>query len=93
MSYAKKEQRNHPRYDFPSTIEYVLEPTTDGVVRKGVTVNMSIAGLRAYLFEALPIGQKIIIKTGIPVAHQQPANICWSKKRDFDFYLSGLKFT
>jgi hypothetical protein len=93
VSSAKQEQRSHPRYDFPSTIEYILEPQEDGAVRKGVTINMSQAGLSAYVFESLPIGQKIIIKTGIPVAQQQSATIRWSRKRDLDFYLSGLKFT
>jgi hypothetical protein len=93
MSSAQKEQRSHPRYDFPSTIEYILEPQADGVVRKGVAVNMSISGLSAYVFESLPVGQKIIIKTGIPVAQHQPATIRWSRKRDLDFYLSGLQFT
>ncbi len=92
MSYAKKEQRSHPRYDFPSTIEYVLEPRADGAVRKGVSVNISISGLNAYVFESLPAGQKIIIKRGIPVSHQ-PAMICWSRIKDVDFYISGLKFT
>ena len=92
MSSAQKEQRSHPRYDFPSTIEYVLEPEADGAIRKGVSVNISISGLNAYVFESLPVGQKIIIKTGIPIA-RQPAMICWSRKRDLDFYLSGLQFT
>ena len=91
MSYEEN-QRSHPRYDFPSTIEYVLEPRMDDKVRKGVAVNISISGLSAYVFESLPIGQKIIIHTGIPAANQ-PAMICWSRKRDFDFYISGLKFT
>jgi len=92
MSHAKKEQRRHPRYDFPSTIEYVLESPANGSIRKGVSVNMSRDGLGAYVFESLPVGQKIIIKTGIPVAQHQPATIRWSRKRDLDFYVSGLQF-
>ncbi len=92
MSYGNYEQRSHERYDFPSTIEYVLEPQTNDEVRKGVTINLSITGLSAYIFEPLPIGQKIVIKNGIPGKHQR-AMICWSRQKDPDFYISGLKFT
>ncbi len=93
MSYTKDKQRSYERYDFPSTIEYVLDPQANGKVRQGVAINMSLAGLSAYVFEPLPIGQKIIIKTGIPVAQNQPATIRWSKEKDPDFYVSGLQFT
>ncbi len=93
MTHAKKEQRVYERYDFPSTIEYVLEPQANGEVRRGVAINMSLAGLSAYVFESLPIGQKIVIKTGIPVARNQPATIRWSREKDPDLYISGMQFT
>jgi hypothetical protein len=92
MAGTKDEKRGYERYDFPSTIEYVLEHQEDGVIRKGVAINMSISGLSAYVFESLPVGQKVIINNGIPVAQYQPATICWSKEKDPDFFISGLKF-
>ena len=93
MAYSKNEQRSYERYDYPSTIEYVLEAQENEAVRKGVSINMSLSGFSAYVFEALPVGQKIIIKTGIPVVQNQLATICWSRMKDPDFYVSGLKFT
>jgi hypothetical protein len=91
MSYDKNEQRRHERFDFPSTIEYILEPRESDEVRKGVSINMSLTGLSAYVFESLPIGQKLFIEAGIPGTHR-PATICWSKEKEVDFYISGLKF-
>lgn len=93
MSYAKNEQRSYERYDYPSMIEYVLEDKESEGAHKGVAINMSLSGFSAYLFESLPVGQKIVIKTGIPVAQNQVATLCWSRTKDPDFYVSGLKFT
>jgi hypothetical protein len=84
--------RKDTRYDFPSTIEYVLDPPTNGrAVHKGVTVNISHQGLAAYVFDPLPDGQKIVITSTLPVEHRT-ATICWTKKEDNSFYLAGLKF-
>lgn len=92
MSNSVSDQRRHTRYDFPSSIEYVLAPSTDdGVVHKGVTVNISSTGLALYLFDLLPEGQEIIIKTGLPVDHQS-AQVRWIKKQNSSFFFSGLKF-
>jgi c-di-GMP-binding flagellar brake protein YcgR len=92
MSNTKNEHRRHTRYDFPSTIEYVLEPpTNDAVVHKGVTVNISSTGLGLYMFELLPEGQEIIIKTGLPV-DRQAAKVRWIKQQNSSFYFTGLKF-
>jgi len=94
MRYAVNEKRKQTRYDFPATIEYTLEPRLDDgpvQVHKGVTVNISTGGLAAYVFDPLPEGQQIFIKTGLPVDCQN-ATICWTRKEDASFYLSGLKF-
>jgi len=90
--HASLDKRVATRYDFPSTIEYVLDPpANNGVVHKAVTVNISNTGLGAYLFDQHTTGQKIIIKTILPVDYQS-ATICWSRKEDASFYFSGLKF-
>jgi c-di-GMP-binding flagellar brake protein YcgR len=92
MSNTLNELRRHTRYDFPQSIEYVLSPSKDdGVVRKGVTVNISSTGLALYLFDPLPDGQEIIIKTKLPVTHQA-AKVLWIKENNSTSYVSGLKF-
>ena len=84
--------RKDPRYDFPSTIEYVLgSQADDEVARKGVTIDLSAAGLCMYMFDPLPHGQEIIIKTTLPVGSRTAA-ICWTRKEENSLYRSGLKF-
>jgi c-di-GMP-binding flagellar brake protein YcgR len=90
MSYVST--RKSPRYDFPSTIEFVLgSQADDEATRKGVTIDLSAAGLCMYLFDPLPHGQKIMIKTALPV-DSRTAAICWTKKEENSLYRSGLKF-
>lgn len=68
------------RYDFPATIEYVMgSQTGDESVHKGVTINLSSAGLGMYIFDLLPNGQQITIKTALPV-DSRTATICWTRK-------------
>jgi c-di-GMP-binding flagellar brake protein YcgR len=84
--------RKDPRYDFPSTIEYVLgSQADDEAARKGVTIDLSAAGLCMYIFDPLPQGQKIIIKTALPV-DSRTAAICWTRKEENSLYRSGFKF-
>jgi ABC-type uncharacterized transport system permease subunit len=90
MSYTRT--RRDTRYDFPAMIEYVTgSQAADQVVRKGVAINLSSTGLSMYIFDLLPKGQRITIKTTLPV-DSRTAVICWTKKKDVDFYRSGLKF-
>ena len=89
MSYVTS--RKGPRYDFPSTIEFVLgSQADDEAARKGVTIDLSATGLCMYIFDPLPHGQKIIIKTALPVGSRTAA-ICWTKKEN-SLYRSGFKF-
>ena len=92
MSYAKRksEKRRTERYDFPSTIEYMLEESTREVF-KGVTINISDSGLSIYAFSPLSEGQRIIITSILPV-NQQSATIRWVKKEDESMYKIGLTF-
>jgi len=90
MPHTRK--RNDTRYDFPATIEYVTgSHADDEVVHKGITINLSSTGLGMYMFNLLPNGQQITIKTALPV-DSRTATICWTSKRDENFYRSGLKF-
>jgi len=90
MSYAMT--RKYPRYDYPSTIEYALgSQADDEVVRKGVTIDLSTMGLCMYIFDPLPQGQKIIIKSALPV-DSRTAVIRWTRNEESSLYRSGLMF-
>ena len=83
--------RKAPRFDFPATIQYVLgSQADDEAARKGITIDLSAAGFCMYVFDPLPQGQKIIIKTALPV-DSRTAVICWTRKES-SLYRSGLKF-
>jgi len=85
------EHRTQSRHDFLSTIEFTLEPPSNGgKLHKGVVVNVNSEGLGVYMLEKLSAGQKIIIQTGLPVAHQ-PAAVRWIKKDKASFCRAGLK--
>ena len=79
------------RYDFPSTIEYTVDSPSADAVCRAVTVNISTSGIAAYVFSRHPEGQRIIIKTPLPVECRL-ATVRWIKKEDESFYLAGLKF-
>lgn len=80
------------RYDYPSTIEYVLgSQADDEAARKGITIDLSATGLCMYIFDPLPQGQQIVIKTALPV-DSRTAVICWTRNEESSLYRSGLKF-
>jgi hypothetical protein len=90
MSQIRK--RRDARYDFPATIEYVKgSQPEEKVVHKAVTINLSSTGVGMYIFDLLPKGQQITIKTTLPV-DSRTAAICWTKRKDISFYRAGLKF-
>jgi len=84
-------QPRETRYDFPATIEYHIENTTAEESFKAVTVNISSSGLGAYLFSDHPEGQRIIIKSHLPVAARR-AVIRRIKKEGENTYFAGLSF-
>ena len=84
------ERREHIRYDFPFTIDYVLSPKISDDILKGVTININDAGLCLYIFNPLPEGQKLTIKSILPV-FCQTVTVRWIKKMDEDFYMAGLE--
>jgi hypothetical protein len=69
----------------------VLERQKSKQVRRGVTVNISAAGLGAYVLDPLPVGERVIIKAGLPVV-QRLAMICWIVEKSASFYSAGMKF-
>ena len=87
---GKKSTRSLERYDFPQTIEYFVGSPTAGEVHKAVTINVSRAGIGAYVFAPYQEGQELYIKTSLPV-NCHLATVRWNKKVDESFYLIGLQ--
>ncbi len=83
--------KRESRYDFPSMIEYVVDSPSADTVCKAVTVNISTSGIAAYVFSPHAEGQRIFIKTDLPVDFRT-ATVRWIRKEDESFYLAGLKF-
>jgi c-di-GMP-binding flagellar brake protein YcgR len=92
MSDTRKEKRRYERHDYPLQIEYVLDQKKNGeTVHRGVTVNISAAGLGAYVLDPLSVGQRVIIRTGLPF-DRKLAIICWITEKSASFYSAGMKF-
>jgi c-di-GMP-binding flagellar brake protein YcgR len=90
MNYFTK--RKDARYDFPLTIEYILGAHADDRdARKGITIDLSTAGLSMYVFDPLPQGQQITIMSVLPV-DSRTAVICWTRYEANSLYRTGLKF-
>jgi c-di-GMP-binding flagellar brake protein YcgR len=92
MAYNDIQRRKYERYDFCSKIDYVLIQGDTEEIFKGVTIDISPAGLRLYLFAPHHKGQGIRIKSKLPV-DSQTATICWIHKCDGDLFEVGLKYT
>jgi hypothetical protein len=70
MVYTKTDtailqKRISERYDYPSTMDYVLDPSDAAEVHKAVTINISSTGLAALVFSPHAEGQKIFIKSNL----------------------------
>jgi|GEM_PF-2039419 len=90
MFYHDYEKRKEMRHDNISLIDYVV-PGQENDLRTAVTINISDGGLKVYLFEPLPIGQELIIKSTLPVGCSS-VTIYWIKKEAERFYKAGLIF-
>lgn len=85
------EKRGNLRYDYPATIEYVLHTEMPEKLLKAVTFNISTSGVGLYVFDKHAEGQKIVIKSDLPVACQT-ATICWVIEEQNGFYRAGARF-
>jgi c-di-GMP-binding flagellar brake protein YcgR len=86
------ERREHIRYDFPHRIEYALNPETSDEIFKAVTINISKTGLCLYVFDSLGEGQKMVIRSTLPVP-LKTVSVRWTKKIEDNFYKVGLMRT
>ena len=85
----KTDKRRHLRYSFPYSVEYILDPHTTDKIFKGILINISNSGLCLRIFYHLAEGQKITIKSIIPIPCQK-ATVRWIKKCDNHSYIAGL---
>ncbi len=81
------DQREHERFNFPYTIEY-LDPCTANNVIRGIAINISESGICLYIPQSLNNGQEITIKSVI-YSFPKKATVCWSEKYDDVFYKVG----
>jgi hypothetical protein len=77
------ERRRQIRHKFLSSVEFVLNDAGDRIM-KGVLLNISDSGLCMYSYVPLGKGQKIIIKSSLPIRHQA-FTVQWS-----NVYMTGL---
>ncbi len=85
------EKRKAERYTYPALIEYVLDSSEPPEVLKAVTIDISKNGLCIYSFWPLSEGQRVIIKTRLPV-DQNSAMIRWIKRENDSLFRIGLRF-
>ena len=82
------ERRQHERYYFPYTVEYLVNHHSDDQIFKGIIVNINDYGLCLCVSDPLCEGQEITIRSILPVTYQI-ATVRWSKKVD-TYYRVGL---
>jgi putative methionine-R-sulfoxide reductase with GAF domain len=87
----KLTQRKYPRYDFTSPVEYVLESQIDKNNFKGISTNLSKAGMCLLSPHQLNRGQEIQIRSNLP-DYNQKAVIRWSTNLNDILCKAGLEF-
>jgi c-di-GMP-binding flagellar brake protein YcgR len=89
----KSDRRSGERYPFLKTVRYAC--ISDGSVDefKGVTIDISNAGLCMYIFAGGCVreGVRVEIKDDLPVS-SQTATVRWIQQMDHDLYRAGLQF-
>jgi hypothetical protein len=83
-------ERKHPRNDYVTTFEYILDPTVTRV--KAVTKDISKGGLCIYTQEEHEKGQRIKITESTICSGHTDAEVRWSQKVDEEIFRVGLKF-
>jgi hypothetical protein len=83
-------KRAHIRHDMQMKIQYVLESKPDQCL-KGFLSDISDGGLCLYVFQPLPEGLKIIIKSDIRYLNRI-ATVQWCYELDGNIYRVGVMF-
>jgi PilZ domain len=83
-------KRAHIRYDLQTEIQYILESQTDQFL-KGILTDISDAGLNLYVFQPLPEGQIIMIKSDTQDLNKR-AMVRWCRELGDNIYRTGAMF-
>jgi c-di-GMP-binding flagellar brake protein YcgR len=83
-------KRAYIRHDLQTEIQYVIESKTDQFL-KGMLADISDAGLGLYVFQYLPIGQIIMIKSDKRDLNKT-AMVRWCRELGDNIYRIGVMF-
>jgi hypothetical protein len=83
-------KRVHMRHDLQTEIQYILENQTDYCL-KGFLTDISDAGLNLYIFQPLPEGQIIMIKSDSRDLNKR-AMVRWCRELGDNIYRTGVMF-
>jgi c-di-GMP-binding flagellar brake protein YcgR len=92
MTNKHIERRKHNRFPYPEKINYVCVNDDTPDILKGITVNISDAGICLYLFKNHTEGQEITILTDLPIPPRK-ATIRWIKNFRERFFTAGIMFS
>ena len=85
------DNRKIERYQFSDTIEYIITPSEEAVIHKGVAVDYNATGLSLLVTSPLKEGEEILIRSITPFP-SQTAEVLWSERYDDEYYKVGLVF-
>ena len=83
-------KRAHIRHDLQTEIQYVIESQTDQFL-KGILTDISDAGLSLYVFQPLPEGLTIKIKSDTRDSSKR-AMVRWCSELGDNIYRVGIMF-
>lgn len=92
MTAKSAERRSDNRCDFVNRIVYILSDKHDYALFKGVTINMSEAGMCFYTFNPVRRDEEVLIVKSILPVESQIGTVRWTKKMPSDFFKVGLMF-
>jgi c-di-GMP-binding flagellar brake protein YcgR len=85
------ERRKYPRYDYPATVDYVVDNDAAAKPHKAVLRNICTGGMGAYIIEPLHVGQKIVIKSNLSAACRAGI-VRWIKQENNGLFEVGFRF-
>ena len=83
-------KRAHIRHDLQTEIQYVIESQSDQFL-KGILTDISDAGLSLYVFQPLPEGLTIKIKSDTRDSSKR-AMVRWCRELGDNIYRVGIMF-
>jgi len=83
-------KRAHIRHDLQTEIQYVIESQTDQFL-KGILTDICDRGFSLYVFQPLPEGQIIMIKSDTQDLNKR-AMVRWCRELGDNIYRTGAMF-